>query len=57
MDEAFGGEFSIARNVDSSLDRVCLHCNDKTPEELTEAVQQGIGHVGYSFYSLSAGHV
>ncbi len=53
LDVVSGGEFAIARNVNFPLDRVYFHGNNKTPEELTEAVEHGIGYVVVdSFHEL-----
>ena len=53
LDVVSGGEFAIARSVDFPLERVYFHGNNKSPAELTEAVQHGIGYVVIdSFYEL-----
>ncbi len=53
LDVVSGGEFAIARNVDFPLDNVYFHGNNKTPEELFEAVDHGIGYVVVdSFHEL-----
>ncbi len=53
LDVVSGGEFAIARSVDFPLDRVYFHGNNKSPAELTEAVQHGIGYVVIdSFHEL-----
>ena len=45
LDVVSGGEFAIARSVDFPLDKVYFHGNNKSPEELSEAVEHGIGYV------------
>ncbi len=45
LDVVSGGEFAIARSVDFPLENVYFHGNNKTPEELSEAVEHGIGYV------------
>lgn len=53
LDVVSGGEFAIARNVDFPLQQVYFHGNNKTPEELSEAVEHGIGYVVVdSFHEL-----
>ena len=53
LDVVSGGELAIALNVGFPMDQVYFHGNNKTPEELTEAVQQGIGYIVVdSFYEL-----
>ena len=53
LDVVSGGEFAIARNVDFPLDQVYFHGNNKTPEELSEVVEHGIGFVVVdSFHEL-----
>ena len=53
LDVVSGGEFAIARSVDFPLERVYFHGNNKSPAELTEAVQHGIGYVVIdSFHEL-----
>ncbi|PKB78527.1 MAG: diaminopimelate decarboxylase [SAR202 cluster bacterium Io17-Chloro-G9] len=45
LDVVSGGEFAIARAARFPLERVYFHGNNKGPEELAEAVAQGIGRV------------
>ena len=53
LDVVSGGEFAIARNVDFPMDKVYFHGNNKSPEELSEAVENGIGYVVVdSFHEL-----
>lgn len=53
LDVVSGGELAIAQSVDFPLDRVYFHGNNKTPQELAEAVDGGIGWVVLdSFHEL-----
>ena len=53
LDVVSGGEFAIARTVEFPLEQVYFHGNNKTPEELSEAVEYGIGYVVVdSFHEL-----
>ena len=53
LDVVSGGELAVARAAGFPLDRVYFHGNNKTPDELTEAVEQGIGRVVVdSFHEL-----
>ena len=53
LDVVSGGELAIAHSVDYPLDRVYFHGNNKSPQELTEAVEYGIGYVVVdSFHEL-----
>lgn len=53
LDVVSGGEMAIALNVAFPMDRVYFHGNNKTPEELTEAVEHSIGCIVVdSFYEL-----
>jgi diaminopimelate decarboxylase len=53
LDVVSGGELAVARAAGFPLERVYFHGNNKTPEELTEAVQHGIGRVVVdSFHEL-----
>jgi diaminopimelate decarboxylase len=53
LDVVSGGEFAVARSVDFPLDNVYFHGNNKTPQELVEAVEHGIGYVVVdSFHEL-----
>jgi len=54
LDVVSGGELAIARSVDFPLENVYFHGNNKTPEELSEAVEHGIGYVVVdSFHELN----
>ena len=53
LDVVSGGELAVARHAGGSLDQVYFHGNNKTPEELREALEAGIGWVvPDSFYEL-----
>jgi diaminopimelate decarboxylase len=53
LDVVSGGELAVARAAGFPLERVYFHGNNKTPEELTEAVQYNIGRVVVdSFHEL-----
>ena len=53
LDVVSGGELAIALNVGFPLDRVYFHGNNKSTEELTAAVDEGIGYVVVdSFHEL-----
>jgi diaminopimelate decarboxylase len=53
LDVVSGGELAIARSVGFPLDRVYFHGNNKSLEELTEAVEHEIGYVVVdSFHEL-----
>ena len=53
LDVVSGGELAIARAAGFPLERVYFHGNNKGPEELAEAVAQGIGRVVVdSFHEL-----
>ena len=53
LDVVSGGELAVARAAGFPLNRVYFHGNNKTPDELTEAVEQGIGRVVVdSFHEL-----
>jgi diaminopimelate decarboxylase len=45
LDVVAGGELAVARAAEFPLDRVYMHGNNKTPQELEEAVRAGIGRV------------
>ena len=45
FDIVSGGEAAVLRAAGVSPDRVYFHGNNKTPDELREAVEWGIGHV------------
>jgi len=54
LDVVSGGEFAIARSVEFPLEKVYFHGNNKTPGELIEAVEHGIGYVVVdSFHELN----
>ena len=53
LDVVSGGELSIANSVDFPLDKVYLHGNNKTPEELNLALDLGVGRIVVdNFYEL-----
>ena len=53
LDVVSGGELAVARVAGVPLDRVYFHGNNKTPEELSQAVEQGVGRVVVdSFHEL-----
>lgn len=43
LDVSGGGELAIARAVGFPMERVVVHGNNKTPQELREAVEAGVG--------------
>lgn len=43
LDVSGGGELAIARAVDFPMERVVVHGNNKTPQELREAIEAGVG--------------
>ena len=45
LDVCSGGELAIALHADFPPDRIALHGNNKSVDELTAAVKAGIGHV------------
>lgn len=45
LDVSGGGELAIARAVDFPAERVFMHGNNKTPRELREAIQAGVGRI------------
>ncbi|WP_192726988.1 diaminopimelate decarboxylase [Mycobacterium sp. OAS707] len=45
LDVATGGELAVALHADFPPDRITLHGNNKSVDELTTAVKAGIGHV------------
>ena len=54
LDVVSGGELAVAQRAGFPLERVYFHGNNKTPQELTEAVEQGIGRVVVdSFHELA----
>jgi diaminopimelate decarboxylase len=53
LDVVSGGELAVAHAAGFPLDKVYFHGNNKTPDELAQAVQQGIGRVVVdSFHEL-----
>jgi len=53
LDVVSGGELSIAHSVDFPLDKVYFHGNNKTPEELSLALDLGVGRIVVdNFYEL-----
>ncbi len=53
LDVVSGGELAVAQRAGFPLDRVYFHGNNKTPEELTLALAQGIGRIVVdSFHEL-----
>lgn len=45
LDVSGGGELACARSVDFPMDRVFVHGNNKTPQELREAISAGVGRI------------
>ena len=45
LDVSGGGELAIARAVDFPMERVVVHGNNKTPVELREAIEAGVGRI------------
>lgn len=45
LDVAAGGELAIALHADFPAERITLHGNNKSVEELTAAVEAGVGHI------------
>ena len=53
LDVVSGGELAVAQSVDFPLENVYFHGNNKTPQELSEAMESGIGWVVIdSFHEL-----
>jgi len=53
LDVVSGGELSIAHSVNFPMDKVYLHGNNKTPEELNMALDWGVGRIVVdNFYEL-----
>ena len=53
LDVVSGGELAVARAADFPLEKVYFHGNNKTAEELSEAVEHGLGRVVVdSFHEL-----
>lgn len=40
-----GGELALAQAVDFPMERVFVHGNNKTPQELREAIAAGVGRI------------
>ncbi|MGW3353001.1 diaminopimelate decarboxylase family protein [Nonomuraea rubra] len=45
LDVCSGGELAVARSVGFPAERIVLHGNAKTPHELLEAVEYGVGRI------------
>ncbi len=45
LDVSGGGELACARAAGFPMDRVFVHGNNKTPQELTEAISAGVGRI------------
>ena len=45
LDVSGGGELACARSVDFPMERVFVHGNNKTPQELREAIAAGVGRI------------
>lgn len=45
LDVSGGGELACARSVDFPVDRVFVHGNNKTPQELREAISAGVSRI------------
>ena len=45
LDVATGGELAIALHADFPAERITVHGNNKSVEELTTAVRAGVGHI------------
>ena len=45
LDVASGGELAVALHADFPAERIALHGNNKSVDELTSAVKAGVGHV------------
>lgn len=45
LDVSGGGELAVARSAGFPLDRVFVHGNNKTPTELREAMEAGVGRI------------
>jgi diaminopimelate decarboxylase len=53
LDVVSGGELAIAQSVDFPLEHVYFHGNNKTPDELVQAVESNIGRIVVdSFHEL-----
>ena len=53
LDVVSGGELAIAQSVDFPLEQVYFHGNNKTPDELVQAVESNIGRIVVdSFHEL-----
>ncbi len=45
MDVVSGGEMGIARSVDFPMENIYFHGNNKSPEELRQALEWGVGRI------------
>jgi diaminopimelate decarboxylase len=45
LDVASGGELAVALHADFPAERIALHGNNKSVDELTTAVKAGVGHI------------
>ena len=45
LDVSGGGELALAQAVDFPMERVFVHGNNKTPQELREAIAAGVGRI------------
>lgn len=45
LDVSSGGELAFAKAADFPMERVFAHGNNKTHQELTEAIDAGVGHI------------
>ncbi len=45
LDVASGGELAVALHADFPAERIALHGNNKSVDELTAAVKAGVGHI------------
>lgn len=45
LDVSGGGELAVAQAVDFPMERVFVHGNNKTPQELREAISAGVGRI------------
>lgn len=45
LDVVSGGELYTAIKADFPMEKICFHGNNKTPEELTMAVENNVGHI------------
>ena len=45
IDVVTGGELAIAKHVKFPSQRINFHGNNKSPEELKDAIDYGLGHI------------